>query len=176
MAKIGLTKLGLQKQSDIVSIQINDQIIEVKQYLPIQEKLELISRIINASNEESKFYNPGKLSVFFNLEILQTYTNINLTDKQKEEFCKTFDLLASNNIFTQIIEAIPQTEINTLLNWTMESVKSLYEYGNSVRGILESVQNDYSDLDLDITKLQEKIKDPESLDLLKQIAPMLGLA
>lgn len=176
MAKIGLTKLGLQKQSGIVPIQINDQTIEVKQYLPIQEKLELISRIINASNEESKFYNPGKLSVFFNLEILQTYTNINLTDKQKEEFCKTFDLLASNNIFTQIIEAIPQAEINTLLNWTMESVKSLYEYGNSVRGILESVQNDYSDLDLDITKLQEKIKDPESLDLLKQIAPMLGLA
>lgn len=176
MAKIGLTKLGLQKQSGIVPIQINDQTIEVKQYLPIQEKLELISRIINASNEESKFYNPGKLSVFFNLEILQTYTNINLTDKQKEEFCKTFDLLASNNIFTQVIEAIPQAEINTLLNWTMESVKSLYEYGNSVRGILESVQNDYSDLDLDITKLQEKIKDPESLDLLKQIAPMLGLA
>lgn len=176
MAKIGLTKLGLQKQSGIVPIQINDQTIEVKQYLPIQEKLELISRIINASNEESKFYNPGKLSVFFNLEILQTYTNINLTDKQKEEFCKTFDLLASNNIFTQIIEAIPQAEINTLLNWTIESVKSLYEYSNSVRGILESVQNDYNDLDLDITKLQEKIKDPESLDLLKQIAPMLGLA
>lgn len=175
MAKVGLTKLGLQKQSGVQTFELNDQIIEVKQYLPIQEKLELISRIINASNEESKFYNPGKLSVFFNLEVLQAYSNINLTDKQKEDFCKTFDLLASNNIFTAIIEAIPQSEINTLLNWTMESVKSLYEYNNSMRGMLESIQRDYNNLDLDITNLQEKIKDPESLDLLKQIAPLLGL-
>lgn len=176
MAKIGLTKLGLSKTQDIKTFEFNEQTIEVKQYLPIQEKLELISRVINQSTEESKFYNPGKLSVFFKLEIAYTYTNINFTDKQKEEFCKTFDLLESAGLFGVILDNLPQSELEVLLNWTLESVKSIYEFNNSARGLLESVQNDYNMLDLDLTKLQDKIKDPESLDLLKQIAPMLGLA
>ena len=55
MAKIGLTKLGLQKQDNATTmVEFNGQTIEIKTYLPIQEKLELISRIINKSTEESK--------------------------------------------------------------------------------------------------------------------------
>jgi hypothetical protein len=47
MAKISFTKLGLKVNQEIKTIEYNGQIIEVKQYLPIQDKLQLISDIIN---------------------------------------------------------------------------------------------------------------------------------
>ena len=34
---------------------------------------------------------------------------------------------------------------------------------------------DYSNLSVDLDKLQQQISDPDSLELLKQIGPMLGL-
>ena len=43
MAKVSLTKLGLKVNQDIKTIEFNEQIIEVKQYLPINNKLELIN-------------------------------------------------------------------------------------------------------------------------------------
>lgn len=175
MAKVGLTKLNLQKSFAVKEIEINDNTIEVQQYLPIQEKLELISRIINKSVDD-KFYNPGKITLFLKLEVLKTYTNINITEKQEEEFLKTFDLLENNNIFETIMAAIPEKEINTVIDWLGESLESIYKYNYSAMGILENVKTNYNMLDLDITQLQDKIKDPESLTLLKELMPLLDLA
>ena len=39
MAKIGFTKLGLKPNNEIQYIEFNEQTIEVKQYLPVEEKL-----------------------------------------------------------------------------------------------------------------------------------------
>ena len=42
MAKVPFTKLGLTKNTNVGSFEWNDQTIEVKGYLPIQEKMQLI--------------------------------------------------------------------------------------------------------------------------------------
>ena len=80
MAKVPFTKLGLIKDNKIETIEINGQIIEIKQYLPIQEKLELVSRIINNSSDDNNFQNPMKLDLFTCLEVIYAYTNISFTD------------------------------------------------------------------------------------------------
>ena len=64
MAKISLTKLGLKVNQDIKNVEFNEQIIEVKQYLPVNEKLELISNVINLAHDENNFSNPVKVSIF----------------------------------------------------------------------------------------------------------------
>ena len=49
MAKVAFTKLGLKLNKDNVkTITFNDQEIEIKQYLPVNDKLALISRVINS--------------------------------------------------------------------------------------------------------------------------------
>ena len=73
MAKVSLTKLGLKINQDIKNIEFNEQIIEVKQYLPINEKLELISSVINSAADENNFSNPIKENVFLTLEIISLY-------------------------------------------------------------------------------------------------------
>ena len=42
MAKLAFTKLGLKPNNEISIVEFNGQTIEVKQYLPVEEKLELI--------------------------------------------------------------------------------------------------------------------------------------
>ena len=50
MAKVAFSKLDLKKNQEVTNLQINDEIsIEVKRYLPIGEKLKMISEIVNLS-------------------------------------------------------------------------------------------------------------------------------
>ena len=174
MAKVSLTKLGLKVNQDIKNIEFNEQIIEVKQYLPINEKLELISSVINSAADENNFSNPVKENAFLTLEILYHYTNINFTDKQKEDPVKLYDLVVSSGLVNKVTDLIPEEELDEVINGVAQSVKAIYTYRNSVLGILESISKDYSNLDLDATEIQEKLADPENMAFLKQVLTKLG--
>ena len=63
MAKVSFTKLGLKKNEDVEIVEWNEQKIEVKQYLPIEDKLKLITAIIQNSIDDNGYYNPAKIYV-----------------------------------------------------------------------------------------------------------------
>lgn len=176
MAKIAFTKLGLTKaaESATKTVEINGQPIEVKQYLPINEKLVLIGNVLNQSADENNFANPIKLDVFTSLEIVFAYTNISFTEKQKEDLIKLYDLLESNNIFNQIIAAIPEAEYASIIDGVEECAQAVYTYRNSVMGVLDVIGQDYSNLEFDINRLREKMASPEDLKLLKDIMTKLA--
>ena len=174
MAKISFNKLGLKKQGEMKNFSYGDQIIEIKQYLPIEEKLELLTRVINKAIEQSpNFSNLLQVTVFFSLELVYAYTNIQFTEKQKEDFCKTFNLMNENKLISEILKHIPDSEISFLQEGLDSTLSALYAYRNSARGILESLSTDYNNLNLDIESLQEKIKDQENIQLLKDILPLM---
>ena len=174
MAKVSLTKLGLKVNQDVKNIEFNEQNIEVKQYLPINEKLELISSVINSAADENNFSNPVKENVFLTLEILYHYTNINFTDKQKEDPVKLYDLVVSSGLVNKVTDLIPEEELDEVINGVAQSVKAIYAYKNSILGILESISQDYSSLNLDATEIQQKLADPDNMALLKQVLTKLG--
>ena len=174
MAKVSFTKLGLKKNEEVGILHINEQDIEVKQYLPINEKLELISSVINSAADENNFSNPVKENVFLTLEILYHYTNINFTDKQKEDPVKLYDLVVSSGLVNKVTDLIPEEELDEVINGVAQSVKAVYTYRNSVLGILESISQDYSTLNLDATEIQQKLADPDNMALLKQVLTKLG--
>ena len=174
MAKVSFTKLGLKKKEEIKNITINDQVIEVKQYLPISDKINIITNVIENSADDNNFANPVKVEVFANLEIMYAYTNISFTDKQKEDPTKLYDLLEENGIIAEVIAAIPENEYALLLGWIDETIEAFYTYRNSVMGIMEQISEDYSNLSLDATEIQQKLADPQNLELLKNIMTKLG--
>lgn len=174
MAKVSFSKLGLKVNQDIKTIIFNNQSIEVKQYLPVNEKLELISNVINASHDDNNFANPVKVSIFTTLEIMYAYTNINFTDKQKEDLTKLYDMLVSSGLIAAVVNVIPEAEYHEVLCGVSDSIDAIYTYRNSVMGILEQVSQDYSALDLDATKIQEKLADPENMAFLKEVTTKLG--
>ena len=174
MAKVPFTKLGLKKVEDTKTISICDQEVEVKQYLPINDKINIITNVIENSADDNNFANPVKVEVFANLEIMYAYTNISFTDKQKENPTKLYDLLEENGVIAEVIAAIPENEYALLLGWIDETIEAFYTYRNSVMGIMEQISADYSNLSLDATAIQQKLADPQNLELLKGIMTKLG--
>ena len=174
MAKVSLTKLGLKVNQNVKNIEFNEQIIELKQYLPSNEKLELISSVINSAADENNFSNPIKENLFLTLEILYHYTNINFTDKQKEDPVKLYDLVVSSGLVNKVTDLIPEEELDEVINGVAQSVKAIYAYQNSIMGILDTISPDYSNLNLDASEIQKKLADPDNMALLKQVLTKLG--
>lgn len=174
MPKVTFTKLQLKKKETHNEFTYNNQVIEVKEYLPINEKLTLISNVINAAQDSMQYANPVKVEIFTSLEILYNYTNISFTEKQKEDPAKLYDLLEGNGIINKVISLIPEEEYKFLINSIDECVKAVYAYVNSARGIMESIVNDYENTNLDATEIESKIKNPENLELLRNVLTKLG--
>ena len=174
MAKVGLSKLGLSVNKDVKEISWNGQIIEVKQYLPSNEKLEVCSKIINESVDDQNFYNPGRVAIFQAIEMLLAYTNINVTDKQKEDPCKLFDLLHSSGLAEQIYMRIPENELGAIQSIVEATIHNIYEYKNSVLGVLQAVENDYSDLNTEVEDVQTKLTNGTGIAFLKEVMDKLG--
>lgn len=167
-------KLGLKLENNIKTIVINDQEIEVKQYLPINDKLDLIATVINLSMDDNNFANPVKVQVYTKLEIIFRYTNLSFTDKQKEDLVKIYDLLESNHIFDLIIAEIPESEYKYIYESTEKCVKEIYAYSNSIMGVLERLSADYSQTSFDIDALKTKLENIGDVSLLQDIVDKLG--
>ena len=174
MSKVAFSKLSLSKDTSIKEVEWKDQKIEVKQYLPVGEKLDLISRIVNYSADDHVFYNPCKVEIFELIEIILAYTNLNLTDKQQEDILKLYDLFVSSGFADAIKDAIPEEEIDYLDDGIWTTIKEIYRYRDSFMGVMEQTQADYKDLDQEVTDIESKISNPENLTLLKDVVTKLN--
>lgn len=175
MAKVAFSKLNLKKQEAVQTLKLNDLEIEVKQYLPVNEKLILISNVINnAASQDATFKNPVKVEIFGSLEIIYNYTNLTFTEKQKEDPSKLYDLLEENGVIAAVVAMIPEDEYQFLIDGIDSSTDAFYNYQNSVMGILDRVSADYSNLDMDASAIQKKIADPANVTLLKNVLEKMG--
>lgn len=179
MAKVPFSKLQANLKADVIECSYNNKnnepvIFEVKTYLPFKEKLELASSVINQSVDNNGFYNPMRVKLFMTLEIIYAYTNLTFTDKMKEDIFKLYDLVISTNIYEQVINAMGEKEYQSIKESIYDTIKNIYDYKNSVLGILETVTQDYDNLNLDITKVQDAINNPESISLLREVLDKLG--
>lgn len=176
MAKVSFSKLGLSKNNTIKNFEYNGQNIEVKQYLPINDKATLVAQVLSCvlNNDENRFANPLQIEVFTVLTIIEKYTNITFTDKQKEDPAKLYDLIIGSNLWNTIMDNINIEDYTALLNYCDDAIDAYYKYHNSVFGILDSINKDYSDMNLDATEIQKKLADPENMALLRDVLAKLG--
>ena len=174
MAKLAFSKLGLKVNNQVVNINYNEQIIEVKQYISVNDKLKLISDVINNTIDEHNFCNPVKVKVYLLIGVIENYTNISFTEKQKEDIVKLYDLIQGNGLFDKILEAIPAEEFNDLLNSTWDSIDAIYTYNNSAMGVLDNIGRDYKNMEFDAEAIQAKLANGENVEFLKDVLAKLG--
>ena len=179
MAKIPFSKLDMKVNTrDFVMCHENSkgEVVqyEVKNYLPIKEKMDLVSRIINQSTDDNGFYNPMRVKLYTTLEVVYAYTNLTFTPKQKEDPFKLYDLLVSTGLYDNITSHICAEDLEELEGSIWDTIKSIYNYRNSVMGILDNVVTDYSNLNLDASEIQKKLADPQNLELLREVIAKLG--
>ena len=98
-------ELNLNINDNIKPIKINDKVIQVKQYLPISSKINLVQLTLQQAMEDG-IYNAGLLDAYFNTFIVMYYTDLEFTDEQKQ------DILVCN--------VIPQVELEDLTSYLNE--------------------------------------------------------
>ena len=174
--KIGLNKLGLKKNTNLIPLEWGEQVIQIREYLPIEDKIGVIERIVNQSLDDNNFSNPVRIMINTVLEVIFAYTtNINFTDKQKEDRLGLYDLLVSSGLWKAIENKLAEVgELSIIQITVREVIDEVYKYKNSALGILQAVNEDYSNLDLDATKIQEKLGNKENVEFLKEVMDKMG--
>lgn len=143
MAKVSFTNLKLKVNTEVNTFQFgeNKTKIEVLKYLPIEDKNDLI-HIALQNAEEDGIYNDILLEMYFNLYIIYFYTNINFTDKQKEDPAKLYDQMQSNGLITSVIEAMDNDEYANLLT-SLEVIRDAnLTYKNTAGAVLQTIIQD----------------------------------
>lgn len=174
MAKISLSKLTPVKKLDPTIITIGDQNVEVIQYLPMQEKMEMLEHILNHAIDDTGFFNPARLEVFFTLFMIKTYSNISITDKMIEDAPKTYDLLELNGIIEKVSMSIPKDEYETILRATEETAKHITSHLNSFAGMIKTILTDYQATQMDVEAMTKTLSDPNQVGLVKEVLAKMG--
>lgn len=138
MAKVSFTTLKLKVNDSSKHIQIGDKEVEVYQYIPAEDKYDLIMITLQECKENG-IYNSYKKEIFFNLNLVYMYTNLSFTDKQKEDYLKLYDILESNGVFNEVIGAMAEGEYENLLTWMEEVQNDLLVYENSFAGAINNL-------------------------------------
>lgn len=173
MAKISLTKFNLKVSTDTTNVQFNGQDITIRQYIPVEEKIAAIERIINAVvSTNHSFYNPIEVEIRKINMLLELYTNIALTQKQKDDVLKTYDLLVATGLDKFILDNIPSSELEMFDEWLHISLNNIYTYHNSIYGILETINKDYGNLALDASVIKNELA--EHSDEIKALQDLMG--
>lgn len=179
MAKVPFSKLDMKVNTrDFVMCHENSkgEVVqyEIKNYLPIKEKMDLVSRIINQSTDDNGFYNPMRVKLYTTLEVVYAYTNLTFTPKQKEDPFKLYDLLVSTGLYDNITSHICNEDLEELEGSIWDTIKSIYSYRNSVMGILENISSDYSGLSLEASEIQKKLAEGDGINFLQEVMAKMG--
>lgn len=159
MAKVSLAKLKLEtKYDETKEIKWNEETIIVKMRLPMKEKLALITKIVNEVLDDNDFCNACRFDIFFKIEMISAYTNINITEKQREDVYKLYDLIVNSGLWNKFIEIVEEAEQYFIEIMSRQTLTQVYEHRCSAAGIMESLVDNYGKAKIDIEKLSEDVK------------------
>ena len=176
MGKITFSKLGLKTKEEIATFRVDDDTtLEVRSYLPIDEKTKFLQYIVNnALDETTGCFSPIRVEVFFSLGLCQYYTNLSFSEKQLTNPSKTYDLMEENGFIDKVIALIPENEIEFMKELVKDTITDIARYNSSAAGIIQTATSNAGGLDTQITEILEKIKNGENLETLSVIKDVVG--
>ena len=169
MSKI--TEFNLVFEPNINNVNIKDIEVNIYKNIQFNRRLEMLSDIINESADDTKYYNIGKLKIFFTLFTVQYYTDIEMEFDSPAE---TYDALIHSGVYDSIVANIDSKEIEENWELLLDTIEIIYKYNNSIMGVIDALSNNYKKLELDANAIHDSLADPETLGLLKDIMTKLG--
>lgn len=148
--------------------------LEVRDYLPIDEKVQLIQFVVsNAVDDMTGCFSPVRTEIFSMIAICRWYAGI-VFDEELSEVGVMYDKLETNGIINAIISAIPEDEYTFINQLITETCKDIARYNNSFMGMMKFASENTSSLDSEVRDILEKIKDNEGMEQLSTIKDIVG--
>lgn len=162
MSEIEFKSLNLKVNDAVKTIKVKDIEIEVKNYLPIEDKMDLIQIALQQA-ETDIGYDMILVDVYFYLYLVYFYTNIKFTDEEKEKPLELFDILNSNDIIPAVAGAIPTSEFEDMQEYIHTQLKANSQFKHSLLYLLNILLDKIKDAtkylnDVDYEKIAEIIK------------------
>lgn len=121
MSKISFSKLKLKVDDSVNTVEIEGADgtiyeIEVKQYLPIENKIKLVSYVI-AKSANGGVIREDMLDAYLGVELVKEYTNFSFTEKMLQNDADLFDVLESNDIVGRVQDAMNPAELEDIIRY-----------------------------------------------------------
>ena len=133
-------KLKLSVQQTELILQ-NEEHIKVKSTIPISDVIDLIQIALQKS-EENGIYNEIKLDIYFHLNLIYLYTDIDFSIEDREDEMKLYDILNQNGVIADVISAIGEDEYEMLVNYLEDMKKANLKYKNTAAAVLTRIVED----------------------------------
>ncbi len=173
MAKVSFTSITPIKSKDDIVVKFGDKDIVIKQYLPVKDKADLITYIIQSAFDENGLFSPVRQDIYTTIGLLKWYTNISFTENMMINVEKTYDSIIINNL-DQLLENIDSDEYVTITNMIDDAVIETKDYLRSFAGQIRSSRESYDMTNIDVEKITEALQDPTQIGLVKDIMEKMG--
>jgi hypothetical protein len=141
MTKVSFANMKLKPNTVTQVVDFEGNQVEVLQYLPAKDKDDLIRAVLDKSSD-GLIFDDFLLDCYFHLYIVYLYTNINFTDKQKEDELKLYDLLKGNGLIDAVLGAMDEEEYQMLFDSVIALEEKMIESNTSAVTLLARLVTD----------------------------------
>ena len=139
MAK--LNEFNLKTNNQFNTFTIDNIQVNVKKYLPVSDKIDLIQVALQKAQEDG-IYNEMKLDVYFHLNIIYLYTDVEISQEDREDEMELYDILESNNIIDQVVAHMEKGEYVELRDYLERMEADYLGYKNTAAAVLNKIIQD----------------------------------
>jgi len=139
-----------------------------------QQYLQLMCDVADLlSVDNANVVNYTKLEIIMMVEAIRAFTNIEFTEEELEDYGKLYDRLAQCDLVTDF-ECLINSLDEGFFDGIREQIYAIYDYNSSAYGIMEGLVQKYKDTEFDVDRLNNELKDENTIPLLKEIIDKLG--
>lgn len=158
MDTVAFSSLELKTHSETVPVVIQGQTIEVKQFLPTFDKINLVASAVKSSIVDG-VVNEMIVETTLHYLIVERYTNIEFSDEELANMVDTYDLLESNGVINHVLSALPEGDYDELFDAAkVQSDKVDHFLASSLQGYAGQVESAKSIEDMFKKPLEEEKK------------------
>lgn len=159
-------------QEKIRIFSLTDDIqINIRHYLPIEDKAKLISFVVeNSLDEATGCFSPVRTNVFFALGVLMYYTDIEFDG---EDYAQYYDTLEKNGVIDRIFEQMEEDELKFVESLVTDTVEDIARYNNSFAGMLGNMSSEASALGDSVQDVLFRIKNDGGAEALAAFKDMV---
>lgn len=123
------------------TITLNEKTIQVKFYLPISDKIDVVQITIQKA-DNGRYIDQLALDMFFELNLVYSYSNIEVTQEDRDDQFALYDRWTQDGTINTVISAIPDEEYNKLSEAIDETVEDLMRYRGTAAAVVNSFIQD----------------------------------
>ena len=138
---VKFSDLNIKTTLDSNTFEFNGHTINVAKHVSARDIYDLIMITLQKSKEDG-VYNTLKLDIFFHLNLIYVYSNIEFSDDDRLDELELYDKLSQSGLMDKFLEVFDEEEYNYLKEILETLAAELTTYNNSAAAIITSFIQD----------------------------------